>query len=133
MHRELPALDTLLAYNVEDVVNLETLMVHAYNMKLRETPFAETHAIALPARPEVPFKADLATVTRIRDAAKYSFLDITITEGRNRQVRRMIEALDAKVLKLVRTAIGPIKIEDLEIGTYRELSEFELRTIRGAN
>jgi len=74
-----------------------------------------------------------AIVTRVRDAAKYSFIDITITEGRNRQVRRMIEALDAKVLKLVRTAIGPIKIEDLEIGTYRELSEFELRTIRGAN
>ena len=71
-----------------------------------------------------------AVVTRIRDTEKYSFLDITITEGRNRQVRRMVEALEAKVLKLVRTAIGPINIGDLEIGTWRELSEFELRALR---
>jgi uncharacterized protein len=62
------ALETLLAYNVEDVVNLETLMVHAYNMKLRETPFAETHALIVPPRPEVPFKADMNTVSRIRRA-----------------------------------------------------------------
>ncbi len=62
------ALDTLLAYNVEDVVNLETLMIHAYNMKLRETPFAETHALAMPTRPDVPFKADIDTVRRIRKA-----------------------------------------------------------------
>ena len=45
-------------------------------------------------------------VKRIRDGAKYTFFEITITEGRNRQVRRMVEALGAKVLKLVRTAIG---------------------------
>ena len=45
-----------------------------------------------------------AIVKRIRDAAKYTFFEITITEGRNRQVRRMVEALGAKVLKLVRTA-----------------------------
>ena len=38
---------------------------------------------------------------------------MTITEGRNRQVRRMLEAVDSKVLKLVRTAIGPIRIGDL--------------------
>ncbi len=62
------ALETLLAYNVEDVVNLETLMVHAYNLKLRETPFAGTHTLSVPARPEVPFKADAATVCRIRRA-----------------------------------------------------------------
>ena len=49
-----------------------------------------------------------ALVKRIRDSARYTFFEITITEGRNRQVRRMVEALGAKVLKLVRTQIGPI-------------------------
>jgi len=65
-HRNAAALETLLAYNVEDVVNLETLMVLAYNMKLKETPFAGTHALAIPARPDVPFQADRETIERIR-------------------------------------------------------------------
>src|SRR5436190_8372030 len=43
-----------------------------------------------------------AQVTRVRDSAKYSVIEITITEGRNRQVRRMLEAVGSKVLKLVR-------------------------------
>ncbi len=59
---------------------------------------------------------------RVRDAEKYSFIEITITEGRNRQVRRMVEALRAKVLKLVRVRIGNIRIGDLQIGTTRELT-----------
>jgi len=68
-----------------------------------------------------------ARVTRLRP----SVFEITITEGRNRQVRRMVEALGAKVLKLVRTAIGPIGIGELEIGKTRELTAQELRMIGG--
>jgi pseudouridine synthase len=73
-----------------------------------------------------------AGVRRLRDSAKYTFLEITITEGRNRQVRRMIEALGPKVLKLVRTAIGPIRIGDLPIGTWRPLSPEEIEALGGA-
>src|SRR4029077_8211676 len=51
-----------------------------------------------------------------------STLTIAITEGRNRQVRRMVEALGAKVLKLARVAIGPIGIGDLAVGKSRELT-----------
>ncbi|MCF8114693.1 MAG: ribonuclease H-like domain-containing protein, partial [Desulfotignum sp.] len=54
------ALETLLAYNIEDVVNLETLMVTAYNMKLKDTPFSRTHALPLPEIPDIPFKPDLS-------------------------------------------------------------------------
>ena len=72
-----------------------------------------------------------ALVTRIRDGAKYSFFEITITEGRNRQVRRMVEALGAKVLKLVRTAIGGIEIGPLEIGKYRALAAEERLALGG--
>ncbi len=63
-----------------------------------------------------------AEVRRVRDSAKYSFIEITLHEGRNRQVRRMIEALGSKVLKLVRTGIGGLQIAGLEIGRYRELT-----------
>ena len=70
-----------------------------------------------------------AEVVPIRESATSSFLEITITEGRNRQVRRMIQAVGAKVRKLVRTSIGPIRIGDLEIGKWRELSREELRAL----
>jgi len=71
-----------------------------------------------------------ATVTRLRESGSHSFFEITITEGRNRQVRRMVEALGSRVLKLVRTAIGPIRIGDLEIGKHRRLTAAELRALR---
>ncbi len=73
-----------------------------------------------------------ATVARVRDSAKYTVFEITITEGRNRQVRRMVEALGAKVLKLVRTQIGPIAIAGLEIGKHRALAPGEIRQLLGS-
>jgi 23S rRNA pseudouridine2605 synthase len=69
-----------------------------------------------------------AAVTRLRDSAKYTHFEITISEGRNRQVRRMVEALDAKVLKLVRVQIGSIRIDTLPIGRWRHLTADELKT-----
>jgi 23S rRNA pseudouridine2605 synthase len=70
-----------------------------------------------------------AMVRRVRDSARYTFFEITITEGRNRQVRRMVESLGAKVLKLVRTAIGPIEIAGLEIGKHRPLTGAEVKRL----
>lgn len=70
-----------------------------------------------------------ARVTRLREPGGRTVFEMTITEGRNRQVRRMVEALDAKVLKLVRVAIGGIRIGDLQIGKSRELTEEEVRSL----
>lgn len=72
-----------------------------------------------------------ATVKRIRDSARCTFFEITLTEGRNRQVRRMVETLGAVALKLVRTHIGPIQIGKLEIGKHRELTSEEVAQLRG--
>jgi pseudouridine synthase len=72
-----------------------------------------------------------ALVTRLRDSEKYSFLEMTITEGRNRQVRRMLEAVESKVLKLVRVAIGPVRIGALPIGKWRNLTPEEVHALRG--
>lgn len=73
-----------------------------------------------------------ARAFRVKDTGGRTTLEITITEGRNRQVRRMIEALDAKVLKLVRIAIGNVKIGDMPIGSTRPLTPQELRGLSGA-
>ena len=71
-----------------------------------------------------------ARVRRVRDSEKYTHLEITLTEGRNRQVRRMIEALGAVVLKLVRVRIGSISIGTLPIGKWRPLTAAEVRSLR---
>jgi pseudouridine synthase len=73
-----------------------------------------------------------AQVTRLRDSGKYTHLELIITEGRNRQVRRMLEAVGSKVLKLVRTGIGPLRIGDLPIGKWRLLTDAEVRALRSA-
>jgi 23S rRNA pseudouridine2605 synthase len=73
-----------------------------------------------------------AAAARLRDSGSHTFFEITITEGRNRQVRRMVEALGSRVLKLVRTAIGPIRIGSLEIGKHRPLEPAEVKTLRAA-
>jgi pseudouridine synthase len=71
-----------------------------------------------------------AEVSRLRDSSGGSQLAITITEGRNRQIRRMIEAVGSKVLELVRTEIGPVGIGDLTEGDWRELTPAELSALR---
>jgi uncharacterized protein YprB with RNaseH-like and TPR domain len=64
-------LDTLLAYNIQDTINLENLMVTAYNMKLRDTPFYESHYIRESTPPPNPLRVDLTTVDRIKNSSQY--------------------------------------------------------------
>jgi uncharacterized protein YprB with RNaseH-like and TPR domain len=61
------ALETLLAYNIQDTVVLEQLMVLAYNLQLRLTPFAGELLPPPPAPPPSPFAADPATVAEVLD------------------------------------------------------------------
>ena len=82
------------------------------------------HGVVLSDGPTRP-----AGVTRVRDSAKYTHVEITLTEGRNRQVRRMVEALGGTVLKLVRVKIGPIGIGTLPIGKWRHLTAAEVRVL----
>jgi len=65
------SLETLLAYNIEDVVNLEKLMTIAYNMNISNTPFSslKLHEPQLPL--QIPFKADKETVERIKNRYFY--------------------------------------------------------------
>ena len=69
-NKNFKSLETLLAYNIQDVVNLEFLMVLSYNLKLKESPFVQSHQIISPKQPETPFKADkriIEGVKRMRD------------------------------------------------------------------
>lgn len=70
------------------------------------------------------------SVRRVEDRGKYTWLEVVLTEGKNREVRRMIEAVGFKVLKLVRTRIGPLTLEGLEIGKWRRLTPAEVTALR---
>ena len=54
---------------------------------------------------------------------------ITLTEGRNREVRRMCEALGLEVLRLVRTSFGPVELGSLASGEVRQLSAKERKLV----
>lgn len=58
-----------------------------------------------------------------------SRLEIKIHEGKNRQVRKMCEAIDKKVLALHRSQIGKIGVKDLKIGTWRYLNQKEVNSL----
>jgi 23S rRNA pseudouridine2605 synthase len=65
----------------------------------------------------------------LRSGAKNCWLEITLDEGRNRQIRRMLEALGVGVLRLVRVAIGPLHLGTLGKGSYRRMEDREKRAL----
>ncbi len=67
-----------------------------------------------------------ASLRRVEDRGKYSWLEVVLTEGKNREVRRMIEAVGFKVLKLVRIRIGALTLEGLQVGKWRALTPAEV-------
>jgi uncharacterized protein YprB with RNaseH-like and TPR domain len=66
------ALDTLLAYNIQDVLNLENLMVIAYNLKIKNTPFYENQ-LPEPVLPENPFEVDRMIVEKIKGEMGFGY------------------------------------------------------------
>ncbi|MBR6102448.1 MAG: rRNA pseudouridine synthase [Ruminococcus sp.] len=73
-----------------------------------------------------------ATVIVLEKEKGRVVLQMTIHEGRNRQIRKMCEAVGLEVARLRRTAVGPIKLGMLQPGKYRELTAEELRALRNA-
>lgn len=68
-------------------------------------------------------------VRRFRSGEKNCWLEIVLDEGKNRHIRRMIEALDCEVLRLIRVSIGPLHLGDLAKGKYRSLTINEKRSL----
>ncbi len=66
---------------------------------------------------------------RFRKSIPTTWLELTLTEGKNRQVRRMTAAVGFPTLRLIRTAIGRLSGEDLAAGSWRELHQPQIRLI----
>jgi len=79
--------------------------------------------------PEVTAPATVLVLEKYPDRA---VVQITITQGKNRQVRRMCEAVGLTVARLKRTAVGPLRLGMLKPGDWRELKKSELIALRNA-
>jgi 16S rRNA uridine-516 pseudouridylate synthase and related pseudouridylate synthases len=88
--------------------------------KLREGILLDDHRTS-PAMVRIIKRETFATVVLM-----------TIHEGRYRQVRRMFEALEHKVLQLRRVEFGPLQLGDLPRGQWRELSAEEVRRLKAS-
>lgn len=95
-----------------------TALVHG--LSTAELTAAVKRPVVIDGRPVVP------TAVRVRPGKNdRSILDVTLTEGRNRIVRRWVEALGAKVERLARLSYGPVRLGDLPVGTSRPLTPAE--------
>jgi len=77
-------------------------------------------------------KATATSVEIVHRSRERSVLQITLREGRNRQVRRMLARLGFPVRKLKRVQIGPLTLRGLPVGAWRRLTRAELRALREA-
>lgn len=102
-----------------------------YQVKVRERVSQEAVA-ALIRGPHIggprlkPAQVKFANPSR---SGRHSWLEITISEGRTRQVRRMCEAVGHPVIKLKRVAIGPLRLGQLPVGQWRRLREREVEKL----
>ena len=78
---------------------------------------------------EAPNLPDRPVPIRFRKSVPTSWLQITLREGLNRQVRRMTAAVGHPTLRLIRIAIGPIVLGDLQPGQWREMTAQEVKQI----
>jgi 23S rRNA pseudouridine2605 synthase len=76
--------------------------------------------------------AAAASARQIDRHGKESLVELVMTEGRKREVRRMFEAVGHSVKRLVRTAVGPLTDRNLKPGEWRHLTIDEVRTLYGA-
>jgi 23S rRNA pseudouridine2605 synthase len=69
-------------------------------------------------------------VKRVKSSGKSTLVEVILTEGQNREVRRLFARVGHKVLKLRRTAFGPLKLGELDPAAYRPLTTAEVRVLK---
>ncbi len=94
----------------------EGVTIQGYRTRPAQVRLLETEPALPPRHPPIRFRKSVPT----------AWIEITLTEGRNRQVRRMTAAIGHATLRLVRVAIGHLRLEGLMPGQWRELTAEEL-------
>jgi len=98
---------------LEQGVNIQTYKTRPAQVKVLQNQDIP------PRHPPIRFRAQIPT----------TWLEITLTEGKNRQVRKMTAAVGFPTLRLMRVQIGNLKLNQLAIGQWRDLTEQEVKAI----
>lgn len=124
--RKLPKVYLAQVERIPDVEALETLQ-HGLLLGGKRTRPAKVRLLteepSLPGRP---------APIRFRKSVPTAWLELTLHEGMNRQVRRMTAAVGHPTLRLVRIAIGPIRLGKLQPGECKQLEDFQIRSLRSS-
>jgi 23S rRNA pseudouridine2457 synthase len=111
---------------VERVPDDEAILRLRRGVELSGRLTRRAEARVLPAEPSVPQRP---VPIRFRKNVPTAWIEITLHEGMNRQVRRMTAAVGHPTLRLIRIAIGPINLGDLQSGQWREIAPDEIANI----
>ncbi len=111
---------------VERVITGEALYKLQKGVVLNDGPTLPCRARAAEEPPLPPREPPI----RFRKTVPVSWVEIELKEGRNRQVRRMLASVGFPVLRLVRKAIGPVTLDGLEPGQWRDLTAAELKALK---
>ena len=108
---------------VEGVPDEAVLMALRQGVQLNDGLTRPARARLMP-EPEALWARD--PPVRVRQAIPTRWLELVISEGRNRQVRRMTAAVGCPTLRLIRAAIGPYPLQDLAPGTWRGIQRRDI-------
>jgi 23S rRNA pseudouridine2457 synthase len=114
---------------VERIPNEEVLEQLRKGVVLNGKKTRPAEVRLLPDDPQLP---DRPVPIRFRKHVSTSWVEITLREGLNRQVRRMTAAVGHPTLRLVRIAIGPVVLGELQPGQWREVTTHEIAQIYSA-
>ncbi|MEG0751317.1 MAG: pseudouridine synthase [Oscillospiraceae bacterium] len=127
----------LLLTNDGDFTNMLTHPSHGvsklYRVSVRPAP-VEEQLIALSTGVTLDdgYLASPFSVRVVASEPNRGVLEMTMTEGKNREIRRMCEVVGLEVIRLKRLSIGPVKLGMLKTGDYRELKKEEIIALRNA-
>ena len=111
---------------VENIPDDEALQRLRDGVMIQGKRTRPANAELLHEEPDLPPRP---TPIRVRRAIPTAWIRVTLREGRNRQVRRMTAAVGYPTLRLVRVAIGPIRLGELQPGEWRILTEREVKSL----
>ena len=111
------------------VLNPETHLEKTYHVQVRGAVEPQViESLIKGIRTEAGFLR-VRSASVLRQGARNTWLEIALDEGKNRHIRRMLEALGIEVLRLVRVAIGPLALGDLAKGKSRQLTGEEKQAL----
>ncbi|MCJ8164501.1 pseudouridine synthase [Pontibacter sp. E15-1] len=112
---------------VEGIPSDEALTRLRLGVRIKETKTSPAKVQVLEEEPQV---WERSTPIRFRQSIPTAWMEIKISQGMNRQVRRMTAAVGFPTLRLIRPAIGPISLGKLQPGEYRELTPEEVTQLK---